>query len=1669
MVSGFASVVGRINRVATSFALRLRRESSHGSAGRAGRTASVSRVSVLVLALLAATSGVVVSDSALGAGLGPALPGVRSVEWPGAPPREDLVVASRLRELRARARANARSVEVGELRGDRSTAFVDAAGALTRKFGDDPAPSALAAVAWGGDGNSLAELRWGDAGLSLLADTSSQLGRVRAFSWDGAVAHYSTTTAGTRFELQQAGPGVDGRIVIAKRPQAPVRLSFRLGLDGLRPGVDASGVPQLLDESGRVLAKLIAGRVAGAQNDQLTRLPVRTGEATSRVVSMPGGEMSLQIVPDPEFLADPDVSYPVTLDMRLAATPRSSSKNTMRSPFGGAMTSSFDPSMCDTTGGDECVDPSRCDSGVWGGTGADCLEAPVGVTATAFNEKLDVTWSAPRGAAPIDGYTVIVRQASNGAVVATQNVAAAYAPQAAFTFRHGIVNGQGYYATVNAYNFDGSGPAAATAAVMPAAAPWSLFDLLGTSNPSQPTVTCRSSWGVTCANGNFTWSRTYLRIPGRGVPLSFKLTFNAHALYRWTHNYLMRVDWDSTSMRRVVQENGSTAYFFDDGAGGWRAAGGTQATLTRDASGNYIFKRHHDLMTFAFDSTGLLLWQADRNGYRTTITYDSRWPAKPARATDPSGRHLSFAYDSHGRLSTITDPTGRRVTLGYPAYGAFYWEVPSSLTDPAGGVTGFAYEGDYLLNMIRSPKATAAGSGQVTTVAYAGGELATVGDPTTARKMTYTYTNAKPPPGTASTNTTTVTDPLGNVAVARHTNWQVTSLTQGNGADQVTTSATIDPRTMQPATITDARGAVWRRTLDAHGNVLTATDPLNRTTTYTYNAQDRPLTRTDPLNITDTYTYDANSNLLTASRPLTGTSTVQRTTYGYDPVRPGDLTSIIDPTGQVWRYGYNANGDQTSSTDPLGNTATATYDAVGRKLTATTPRGNASGAIASQYTTSYAWNALDDLLSVTDPLNGRTTFDYDANRNHVASTDPNLNKTTYIYNVFDDLTTIERPDGTTLKTGYNKNGRVVSQTDGGGNTTTYGYDTLNRLTSRTDPLGRQQTYAYNANGQHTRTTDPIGRTTIRSYDLAGQLTAISYSDGTTPGVTYDYDAAGRRTSMSDGSGQSTYSYDALHRIVAYRNGAAQTVGFGWDLADRQTSITYPPSVGGGGTITRGYDAAGRMTSVQALTSTITFGYDRDSNRISQTYPNGVSTARGFDRAGRLTSVVVSAPNPGQFLNLPYVLDAGGRMTSEAAVNFGYDRNDRLAGGPGITYRYSPADSLTSAAFNSGESHTLTYDAASQPRSLTTFDYSGSSADGSGGMPNTVTDTFGYDTNGNRTSVNSVTRYAFDQVSRLKSAPGASYVYDGDGLRAKKITGAGTRTHTWDITRGLPEMIGDAGTAYITGPDGLPLAQLTASGRLHYYHQDRLGSTRALTTTWGAVDAKYDYGPYGTPTSQTGTLRTPFGYAGQYTDPETGFQYLRARYYDPRTYNFLTRDPIAAATRAPYNYADNNPTNKTDPSGLGPEATGTLGGGWPTLQIPSWALPGAGLGLGGLCLAICIDAVAPDEPDEGTDGGGPPDEPDRAFPLPHLDRTGKVHGPLPTHPPAGTTADETHGAVRVPDEWTDEELEQLADELEISLKTRNEANKEMGTDKGHSRRVNDERDLLRKIRQKLRGS
>jgi RHS repeat-associated protein len=242
----------------------------------------------------------------------------------------------------------------------------------------------------------------------------------------------------------------------------------------------------------------------------------------------------------------------------------------------------------------------------------------------------------------------------------------------------------------------------------------------------------------------------------------------------------------------------------------------------------------------------------------------------------------------------------------------------------------------------------------------------------------------------------------------------------------------------------------------------------------------------------------------------------------------------------------------------------------------------------------------------------------------------------------------------------------------------------------------------------------------------------------------------------------------------------------------------------------------------------------------------------------------------------------------------------------------------------------------------------------------VTASYGYDGDGVRTSktVNgTTTRFQYDPTASIptlltstgatpKPEPqhgkpgGTSATSDcqkgKDGHRAK----ASDRRHEPAPADGKPGhepnksacaivTPANVGTDLIYGPDGNPIEQATAGSPALYLHADQLGSSRLVTDTHGKALTRYNYTPYGTlrpSKDQHGQPIAALLYGGSYHDSESGLYYLQARYYDPQTAQFLTRDPLEALSGQPYTYAAGSPLNATDPTGL--MLIGEEGGGGP---------------------------------------------------------------------------------------------------------------------------------------------
>jgi RHS repeat-associated protein len=105
----------------------------------------------------------------------------------------------------------------------------------------------------------------------------------------------------------------------------------------------------------------------------------------------------------------------------------------------------------------------------------------------------------------------------------------------------------------------------------------------------------------------------------------------------------------------------------------------------------------------------------------------------------------------------------------------------------------------------------------------------------------------------------------------------------------------------------------------------------------------------------------------------------------------------------------------------------------------------------------------------------------------------------------------------------------------------------------------------------------------------------------------------------------------------------------------------------------------------------------------------------------------------------------------------------------------------------------------------------------------------------------------------------------------------------------------------------------------FYEYDGFGSVRQLTNSAGAVTDTYEYDAFGNSFTKTGTTPNNYLYRGEQYDSDLGLYYLRARYYNPNTGRFMSRDPEDGKAKDPaslhkYLYADGDPVNGLDRTG-----------------------------------------------------------------------------------------------------------------------------------------------------------
>lgn len=1077
---------------------------------------------------------------------------------------------------------------------------------------------------------------------------------------------------------------------------------------------------------------------------------------------------------------------------------------------------------------------------------------------------------------------------------------------------------------------------------------------------------------VNTATGYFGDHFTDLSTPGRGMPLSFTRTYNGSIAdptgpnsalaadgpfgYGWTYSYNMSaVTAGGSGNVTIKQEDGSAVAFTNNAGTYTSAAPRFDATLTKSGSTYTYTRRGREFYTFDV-ATGRLTAETTLAGtkatptYQTTLAYDGT--GHLSTITDPAGRKYTLTWTG-AHITKLTDDTGRTITYAYTGsdltdvYGIGTTRTPSLLSNDRAQYTYVS--GKHLLNSMRSPKNYGGPANAVTAMTYdTADRVLTQTDPL-GHTTTFTYGPNTTPALTAGQ--TLITDPAGHKTLDTYANSLLLSETKGYGTpDAGTTAFTYDPISLGITTIVDPDGNLSTFSYDTHGNRTSSSNPLGYTTLSMWDDAGDLIESVDPTGTATVNVYDQAGHITTStgtnpggfsygdltSTTITqannvvesttgnfGTAPTRTVNYYYtDPAHPADLTKTVDANTHTTLATYDTFGDVTSQTNGAGDVTKYGYNTgTGWPTSTVDGNGTAAGTVPgctppATGCSTTAYNIWGQVTQTTDPLGHTTKATYDADGNQLTSTDGNNRTTTNTFDAAGRVTKVTNADNTFTVTDNNNDDTIADTIDPLNAKTIYGYDGQGRQVTVKDPDNRTSTTKFDPAGIATTVTDATGRVTTLTHDAAGRTTRISYSDGTTPTVTFAYDPNGHPVTMTDATGTSTWTYDAFGQLTTNKNGASATVGYGYDQVGNLTAITYP---GQTTPVARTFDNADRLATVKDFTSnTTTFGYDHDSALTTTTYLGGSVVTNAFNTAEQLTGVTAKKGTT-TLATYGYGRDNAGQVNSQTIAGttqtFTYSAREQLAtgvtGSTTTNYAYDAADHPTTVGAT-----TATFDPAGQECWSTTTAVTTPTC---GSKPAGAT-SYTFDGIGNRTATTpatgTVSSYSYDQAGRLTTATtptgSGTYTYNGLGQRTSKKVGTVTTNFVWDAGT-VPNMLSDGSTNYLYGPDGNPIEQTNGTATSFYVH-DQIGSTRTLLTTTGTVTGSYDYTPYGTGT-HTGTAATPLQFSGQYNDTETGLIYLRARYYDPTTAQFLTIDPLLSQTSTPYAYVTGNPLNRTDPSGL----------------------------------------------------------------------------------------------------------------------------------------------------------
>lgn len=489
------------------------------------------------------------------------------------------------------------------------------------------------------------------------------------------------------------------------------------------------------------------------------------------------------------------------------------------------------------------------------------------------------------------------------------------------------------------------------------------------------------------------------------------------------------------------------------------------------------------------------------------------------------------------------------------------------------------------------------------------------------------------------------------------------------------------------------------------------------------------------------------------------------------------------------------------------------------------------------------------------------------------------------------------------------NGRLQKMTFGNDQTVQYYYDKFDR-TTKEQYNNVTYEYAYDASGQLAKQTSTAGEEYNYEYDSLGRLIRSNeYNSGTFEQRTeHIYDASNRLTKQSwynvGGTTTMSYAYSTTTGLLSSLNATVQNSSIPVTYTYQGTNQLRSKAIGS--VMTKAYNFRSDSGYATALPDYVNYR-DSSSNLI---YGDNCH----YGSNGRLVKI----------------LDSGSSTTTRAT--YGYDQQGQLTsamvGGTNYEYTYDTAGNIQSKKVGSTTTNYYTYGNSAWRDLLTA--YGGNTITYSGGNPTKYYDG---------------STFTWTQGRRLATAKvgstNISYTYDMAGVRSSKTVGS-TKYDFTTLSGLVTRQTGGGKTIdFVYDENNQPLA-MKYNNTLYYYVLNAQGDVIALADQNGNLIAKYSYDPWGKLLSVTpnGWLdeqnayylevaeANPLRYRGYYYDSETGFYYLQSRYYDPEIGRFINADSYASTDATGllstnmFAYCENNPVNRSDPSG---EAFGTISG------------------------------------------------------------------------------------------------------------------------------------------------